>query len=999
MSLAMRLKAYAPNGASLGILPAPQSVQAAMPFGDVGGVEVAYPKAAPKASALAQPCEIAVEVSYDDGATWVEPDDGRFLRLVRRGDTVETPELRTYSGPAYVWRLAKARVLPEGALNSEGKRPFLTKNAGAIMRTLTNEAQARGALSGMDFTTFSEANDSNGAPWTQVVTLYYEPGLDYLTVLLNLQAQGMLDFKMVGRSLRIYNGDTVMAGDSGATLQRGRDLTEAPYTGTMEGLADFVYLAGDSGVSLSRTNAGATAPWGRWESFISQGGVSDTGTMTILTDSALELSAVERVENTYGLDFALAKSLPFRDYGLGKNVKVRDGEGVPVSLRCRQITLTRDERGRVGGNVVLNDRFLENEVRQSRRVQGITGGSTADGGTGARPAPDLPDHLAPKAPTALSFTSDSYLDDEGKVWATVTLSWDAPTQNTDNTALTDLAGYEVFYRLLGGTEWTSVGPATGLVHTSGSHFSNTDYQFAVQAIDNDGNRSAFSAALGVHTDDDATVPFPPSQPVVTPYLGQLLIEWDGLCDTNANGTGDSPPPNDFAAVEIHIANPVGFVPSAATLLDVLTDKAGGSSVATGLTYGSLYTIKLVMVDRSGNRSGESFYTLAIPNKAASGDIESITANQITAGAISAAITISGRIATSLTGQRVELNNTGLKAYDAAGVNTVAINTDGSAVITGTYQSATTGRRVELSTAALSNAFGEDGQHSLKWYPASLSAGWSAAGILPVVTTSGANQGNGLYLQGSTKAASPFTSGWIYLGMDNLSLGVTTAGGYNTGISLYQSGATAEVGIASSGNVTMGNGPGLVMINGSVTLSKGVFTIFGKSGGGTLLKEFVVGASTDTLYSPLAAANTTTAAATLHITTGGAFYRSTSLEAAKVNIDRGWAPDLDTLRSLAPATFHDRRQAEEYAAALGRQAHGEDVDDVLASISLPRQQAGLIAEDVQALGLEWLLHFGEDGSLAGVQYERLAVALIPWLRSLEERLDALESNADALGSTA
>jgi hypothetical protein len=62
-------------------------------------------------------------------------------------------------------------------------------------------------------------------------------------------------------------------------------------------------------------------------------------------------------------------------------------------------------------------------------------------------------------------------------------------------------------------------------------------------------------------------------------------------------------------------------------------------------------------------------------------IQSLSASKITAGTISAAVTVSGEIATALTGARVTLNSSGLKAYDGVG-QTVGINSDGTAFFSG-----------------------------------------------------------------------------------------------------------------------------------------------------------------------------------------------------------------------------------------------------------------------------------------------------------------------------
>lgn len=997
MSLRLRAAAYSPNGARLGILPTPQALMGSMVLGDVGGFSISYPLSGPKAPWLGGACEVALEVSYDDGQTWTEPNDARFLRLRRKGDQVEAPNVVVYEGPSYLWLLDKSPVLPEGALNAEGKRPFLTATVGTIVRTLADEAKARGELPGLDVATFSAATDSNGAAWGTVVTLYYEPGISLLTILRNLFDQGLCDFTMVGRSLRIYKPETVMGGASGATLLKGRDLTEAPYQGTLEGIASHAFLMGDGGVTFERTNPTAPTPWGRWTTFISQGGVSDTGTMTALSDAALALAAEERVENTYGLDFSRAKALPFRDYGLGKTVAVAAGNAVPEALRLRQVTLTRDEKGAVQGNVVLNDRFLENEVRQSRRIQGITGGSSLDGGSGGRPDDGL-DRTTPKAPTGLTVGSTAYLDDEGKTFALVTLAWAAPTQNTDNTALTDLQGYEAFWRLPG-QPWSSMGVTSSVTISMGGFQPNTTYDFTVQAIDNASppHKSALAAAVTDVTEQDATVPTRPSQPIVTPYLGVLLIEWDGKVDADNNGIGDGPPPLDFAAVEFHVGTATGFVPSAATLVDTATNKAGGSTAVAGLTYGGVYVIKLVMVDRAGNRSPESFYTLAIPNKAATGDIESITANQITAGIISAAITVSGRIATALTGQRVELNNTGLKAYDAGGVNTVAINTDGSATITGTYQTATSGRRLEISTVALNNGYGADGQHSLKFYPATLTGGWTASGMFPDVATSGSNQGNALVLQGSQKLAAPFTGSSIYLGMQSMSIQSTGPTGATTQITLSEGSGRSSLSLSAQ-DMICGPGVGgtLSLGGGSLTHSNGTLNLTDDTG--TMRLYGAADGTSQYLRSQIIYNRTYASGATVVMTTLGTLGRLTSLERNKVNIDREWEAkaDLCAIKGLAATTFYDRGNAERYAewSALPDGIRGADYD-----ADFPRRILGLIAEDVQALGLDDLLQYDENGVLTGVAYERVAIALLPWLHDLERRMAAQESSLVPVGSSA
>lgn len=387
-------------------------------------------------------------------------------------------------------------------------------------------------------------------------------------------------------------------------------------------------------------------------------------------------------------------------------------------------------------------------------------------------------------------------------------------------------------------------------------------------------------------------------------------------------------------------------------------------------------------------------------KAANIAADAITANMVNAGTLSAQITLSGRIATALTGARVQIDSAGLKAYNAAGTVTVSIDTAGSALITGTYQTATSGRRLEISTAALNNNFGEDGQHSLKWTPAALSGGWSAAGIMPVADTANGMSGSALWLQSSGQAASPFGGSTVFVGMKTISLAMVTQGNKQAMFSLWTSGTgdVTDNASLSATNISIGQFGTTNSIQGHTVIdptAMGYFIVMDRGGlEGIALREDATSAY---LRSLTTYNRTYTNAANMYITSFGTMGRSTSLERNKVNIDRTWADDADVLarvKSLTPASFYDRQNTERYAewSALPETVRAPEVD-----AEFPRRILGLIAEDVEATGLTDLLTHDDDGELAGVAYDRLAVALIPWLRELDARLTALEGETLPVGA--
>lgn len=50
---------------------------------------------------------------------------------------------------------------------------------------------------------FTTTHDSAGQAWDKTLTLQIEPGTDLLTLMINLSEQGVLDWTMSGRTLRV----------------------------------------------------------------------------------------------------------------------------------------------------------------------------------------------------------------------------------------------------------------------------------------------------------------------------------------------------------------------------------------------------------------------------------------------------------------------------------------------------------------------------------------------------------------------------------------------------------------------------------------------------------------------------------------------------------------------------------------------------------------------------------------------------------------------------
>lgn len=727
--LDLRLVAYAPDGDRLGVLPTPLSVEVGVPLDDIASLRLSYPTGAPAARLLAAPVEVVVETYDPATGAWTEVDDGRFLRIKRSGDITDTTGARSYELPGYAWMLRKARLFPSSHDNAEGKRPFLEATAGTILTTLITEAQARGALPGL-VVGFTPSADSAGAVWTKVLTIAYEPGIDVMTVLDNLADQGVVDWTTNGRTLRVFNADTALGrpladGDAPVDLRLGRDITNAPDTATFEDLASAVYVKGEGTARLELVNPNAPTPWGRWESFLTQGGVRDEGTMRLLAEAELTRTGRERIQITRALTFTTARWLPFRDYRPGDYVQAPDDTGQLAPLRVRQITLTRDQTGTLAGNLVLNDRFLERELRLAKRTAGIVGGATADGGSGAQPAPEGPDPRAPAAPAGLIVDTHAYLDSDGAARGQITATWTAVDQATDGTAI-EVNRYELYQRPnVVGLSWTKLTETTHPdTSATGSPYDvNAQWAFKVRAVSRAGVIGPFSQPYAVTIATDAEAPPTPSVPQLSTRLGVIHVEWDGQ-----GAAGETMPP-DFSHLDVWMT-----APTEAPIRVGQMEGAGGV-VIPSQPYQQPRTFHFTAMDRSGNESAVSEQAtistqplvppdlVGTPINADNIVANSITADQLAVGAVTASAiaanavtadkiaataidgkTITGAtVRTSAANPRVLLDGTGLHAFNSSGARTVDVSAaTGAADIAGTLRTGTSGVRAVVT----GTAFGE-----------------------------------------------------------------------------------------------------------------------------------------------------------------------------------------------------------------------------------------------------------------------------------------------------
>lgn len=599
-TLHARLVAYRPFGERIGVLAEPVSFSASMLHNDDGALSLEYSLLSGDAQAfdreLTDGLEVAVEVS--DGNGFKEPDNARFVITGRSGKTDDRTKTITYSGQSIGWLLSKAEnndsshLITDG--DNKGKRPFYSSNPGTILKTLLDENRQRGGVATGLTLGFDTAKDSAGSNWAKKYTLYYSLGTDLQTILSSIVNGGGCDWRTSGRTLKLWNADSIALSrdlSESIVLQLARDISEAPYEESIADLASTILVEGDNNLLFRMDNPAAPTPWGKWESYSSQGGVSDKDTAQAFMQSTLDDAARVRGQYTRDLIVSDVDSLPLVDYHAGDWITaptVSHGEKV----RVQEIDLSMRQGEGLSCSIALNDIKYDASVRQAKKIKGITGGASLAGSEGGTTTSSDRDHRVPKAPLGLVVQTDAYIGSDGFAHGLATASWSAVTEATNNTAI-EISNYAVEWRKhVDGAPWHSAGTTDKTQLGFGGLDCGTQIEVRVRAVPTYSDKLGEWSSVFVATVESDTTPCAvPSKPLLSSELGVVTIHWDGK---TAAGAQMEP---DFDHIE------VGEGINAAGMQVISATQSGqGAYVITGLTGGSPHSYALRSVDHAGNRS-------------------------------------------------------------------------------------------------------------------------------------------------------------------------------------------------------------------------------------------------------------------------------------------------------------------------------------------------------------------------------------------------------------
>ena len=188
---------------------------------------------------------------------------------------------------------------------------------------------------------------------------------------------------------------------------------------------------------------------------------------------------------------------------------------------------------------------------------------------------------------------------------------------------------------------------------------------------------------------------------------------------------------------------------------------------------------------------------------------------------------------------------------------------------------------------------------------------------------------------------------------------------------------SSVQLRGTGNLRMKFDGGLDIEDGNIRLVGGIgtFTIF--RNGNTSLQDMTAQSVTASVGA-LTVTNppTTTLAANVRIDTASPWRIRRSTSSLRYKQDVVPAPLFDGLLDVQPVTFRGISEVEE---------HGDD-----APVGY-----GAIAEEFHDLGLTHLVDY-VDGVPESINYDRIGVALIPYVRALRDRVARLEEERNATG---
>jgi hypothetical protein len=741
--LPMTMRVYSQSGAYICEFPQFTNLQVMDTINDVGSFTFNWNLNAPGGSNLISDSalQMAVCADFKDGNGFTEVWRGWYEQDTYDPSNNESAIVQA-SGRSMVAVLGQAVVYPQGGVgNTTASWSFTGASVGTIMNTLLTAAQTRGCFPNLSWS-FTDGHDSSGNAWETGYTNAFSAGTNYLDLLTGLAQGGLCDFNMTGETLNIYNPKTTLAQDFSSTviLRRSRDIVTISAQRDRTQISTAMLAVGDNGLN-EEVLASTYDALGRYETYLSATGITDTATLTLLADQTLATCDDQQLSYTPTdvFNIPLGSNKPWKDFNCGDYISI-DYAGTPVKFRCTAWTIQTQTGGPAMWQPTLNDVFYSREVLIQNQVANITSGAiTGPGGiavTGSGGLPvSGPNSTVPGVPAFTldqCYTAAYYSPATGTTLAQLELTWETPT-NTNGSTIIDGQNYLLQYRVsktpiypvawsqvqgkswasINGNPWSNVldSPQNQEWVTAQIDFDDNNtiiqglicgetYEFQIAATDVSGNTGLFSGIQPFATASDNVAPGQPDAPTV--YASMVAVQV--LSDLQLFDGG--PLPSDLDHLEVHYSYDPAFTPvpgiGSVTYLGKIIANAGminANIPAMGnfnMTSTTGVYIKVIAVDTSGNRSQASPSSGVTAVLIDDTHISSLSVSKLLAGTIEADFILGGQIATSNTGQRVVMDINGVHMYNSSGSVMFDVNTNSSVLVLGKSAS---GESITMDTSS------------------------------------------------------------------------------------------------------------------------------------------------------------------------------------------------------------------------------------------------------------------------------------------------------------
>ncbi len=251
---------------------------------------------------------------------------------------------------------------------------FLAKNAGEIITTLINTAQADGFLPDlvMKFTT---AKDSNNENWVDDFTLEFQPGTNLADVIAQLVTLG-IDIRFDSQfQLFAYNhfGFDRTLDPAYVPMMTGHTIQGLSIAEDFERPANVALISYGEGKYLLHEDSVLSAVWGKFMAFAQTSADNATSAQRLAEIAVLKAGqpldqiaiAVQRIED---------EMEPFQDFDLGDIVRVVDKlKGFDRDYRVRSIIVdagdVRNPQFVLDLNSIRIEKIIEHEILLAKQLQ------------------------------------------------------------------------------------------------------------------------------------------------------------------------------------------------------------------------------------------------------------------------------------------------------------------------------------------------------------------------------------------------------------------------------------------------------------------------------------------------------------------------------------------------------------------------------------------------------------------------------------------------------